>query len=194
MNRETVFEKLNYARNRLDKIIELYRFEVFFNDPQTRQRVSQEFFFHLTGAVEYLMQYINIQLELEINEKSVTPFKMIETIKVKDKSHNMIRVIELFSNNIKECIHLNSPYSNKGMVSRLYVYRNRVAHRGMNPYNIMIADGISAHLFLDPENPELGNSKNDIIPDLTEMFELVWSQIHEAIDMMDAQAKKQQNR
>jgi hypothetical protein len=71
------------------------------------------------------------------------------------------------------------------MMYRIRNYRNRVAHRGMNPYNIVMANDINAFMYIDPEFPELGNSEVGFLADLSAMFELVSTNIHLALDILD---------
>lgn len=185
MERQTVIEKLSYAQNRLNKILDLSRLEVFFNDFQTRQRVTHEFFFHLIGAMDYLLQFINDQLDLGLQTKKVDAGNVKKRLANQNPEHKLAPLIELFSIDLRNRSILNEPYSNTGMMFRIKNYRNRVAHRGLNPYNIVVANDINAYMFIDPEFPGLGNSDLSFLTDLRAMFELVSTNIHLALDILD---------
>jgi hypothetical protein len=51
---ESVHQKLGFARARLADLEALIADNRLAADPDTRQQLTQEFFFHVVGATEYL--------------------------------------------------------------------------------------------------------------------------------------------
>lgn len=185
METRTVIDKLGYAQNRLDKLVELARMELFFSEFDTRQRVMQEFFFHLLGSVEYLMQLVNNRLELGHNPVDVTIKRTIKSIGKIEKLEQLSKVVQQFWINTNEVSHIETPYTKDGMMLRIINYRNRVAHRGMNPYNIVIDKNITAYILIDPDRPEHGHSEKEVISELSDMYNFVSEHINESIRILD---------
>jgi hypothetical protein len=69
---DDVTEKLNFARRRLGDIQALIAAKTLGTEPQLRQQLAQEFFFHLVGAVDILAQLVNERRALGFDSEDVT--------------------------------------------------------------------------------------------------------------------------
>ena len=171
---ETVSQKLDFAKNRLRDLKNLIANNQLASDPKVRHQITQEFFFHLLGATEYLAQLINERRGIGIISDEVALYKVVKKLELQDPADAVIPYLQSLCANTKREPFPDDPYSEKGLIYRIINYRNEIVHRNMNPFHFVMSEGPKVAFFwLDPRNHARGYSKCTVYEDLSNMYSLV---------------------
>ncbi len=171
---DTVYQKLEFAKLRLNDLKTLIANNQLAADPNARHQITQEFFFHLLGSTEYLAQLINENRELGFNSNEVAVFKIVKELKRLNPTDGVITHLQCLCADTKREPFPEDPYSDDGLIYRIINYRNEVVHRGMNPFHFKMSAGPRAAFFwLDPRNHSLGQSQYTVVEELFNMYSFV---------------------
>jgi hypothetical protein len=177
---DEVRERLAFARRREEELVALNGGDLAGADPQYRQQLTQEFFFHLVGAIEVLAQLANETRGVGFDAETAT----IPAVKEKIPSGDPLReALDGLYAAVRRNPTPKDPYSDEGYVFRIWNYRHQVTHRRRQPFLFKIgvgtaidfgpglrgrwrelkhrlrpdphtrAPGPSAHFILDPREP-----------------------------------------
>jgi hypothetical protein len=201
LSADEIRERLSYARRRKEELVVLNGGDLPSADPEYRQQLVQEFFFHLVGAIDMLAQLVDEArgLNLGIEDASIT--RVIDALPQNDSLRSALEM--LYANTRPNRPAPNDMYSDDGVIYRIWNYRHQVTHRRRQPFLFNIGIGTafdfgpglrgrwrewrfrrtheipepprSAHFILDPRiPPEVRNASMYSIPDeLERMLALV---------------------
>jgi len=171
---ETICQKLGFARNRLNDLEALIARNKFAADPGARHQLTQEFFFHLLGSVDYLAQLINERRKIGLDPTNVTVHEVIKRLEKRDPSDDTIPHLKSLSANVRGDPLPANPYSEEGLIYRAINYRHEVVHRNENPFHFKMSSGSGVAFFwLDPRNHHSGQSTQLANVELSSMYSLV---------------------
>ena len=171
---DMVYQKLEFAKNRLKDIEKLIANNQLASDPNARHQITQEFFFHLHGSTEYLAQLVNERRGFGIDTDDVFVYKIVRELKRQDSTDALIPHLQCLYVNTKREPFPEEPYSEEGLIYRIINYRNEIVHRNMNPFHFRMSAGSKVAFFwLDPRNHSLGQSAHAVDEDLFKMYSLV---------------------
>lgn len=167
---ESVSQKLRFARVRLADLSVLIQNNRLAADRDARHQLTQEFFFHVVGATEYLAQPVNERRALSLRAENVAVYKVAREIEKRDPADPLLAPLSGLSADTRKTPLPPDPYSNEGLVYRTANYRNEVAHRNTNPFHFVLSAGpMVAFLWLDPRDHSLGRSARSVDADLSSM-------------------------
>lgn len=180
--KDSVIDKLSFAKNRLDEICQLVAANKISADAKLRQQLAQEFFFHLLGAVDYLAQLVNTSKNLGMASDEVLVYKVRDKLKQAFINDPLISILDSLSVNIKKEPFPSDPFSDFGLMYRLINYRNEVVHRNTNPYHFILSAGSGfAEFWLDPRDYSIGKTGVCVDTDLKNMFNFIEQRIQQAL-------------
>jgi hypothetical protein len=186
MIRETVIQRLDFSRRRLDDLQALNNGDLAGARPEERQQLIQEFFFHLGGAIDFLLQYVNIALSLGIDSEHVD----IAAVRSKLPVHDPIRtLIEQLHPPTRGKSLPTDPYSEEGAHFRIMLLRNFVCHQRNNPFNFWMSigtgeSGRGTNLFLDPQETSMRRaSSHEVLNELASFLQLVTEKCNQVLDL-----------
>jgi hypothetical protein len=165
VDKSLVRDRLKSAKRRLDEFIVLW--------PNIgaltleRQQLTQEFFFHAVAAIEMTAQLVKQARTLGKQTDFGNPRSIGRNLPIGDAIRAMLLCSYAYPK--REPMPID-PYSDAGMIWRLWNYRHQVSHRGRNPFAFSMT---SASLFLDPRDPAKVPSKRTVRNELQEMYALV---------------------
>jgi hypothetical protein len=190
IDEEAVLARVASARLRSSELLGLNGGDLAGADAHERQRLAQEVFFHLGGAIEFMAQ-------LAGERRGVGSADTISASNISDRlrADPLEASLRNLYVSLRKAPFPNDPYDDEGYLWRIYNYRHQVTHRGANPFNFQVFLGDaalstaaaptprdrSAHLLLDPLDPGRGPSRETIRDDLNEMLDLVETRINAAI-------------
>lgn len=176
MNEKSVTDRLIFAKRRLTDLEGLARNgeDLGGADPDERQQLIQEFFFHIGGAIEFLAQLVNTSKALGIAVEEVSVPKVCGKI----DNIDLKKILGELHPKTRGELLPTDPYSEDGCHFRILRYRNRVCHHGHNPFHFRVYLGSSnlkppTSLYLDPINQSLGSSDKSAIEELNRFYDLV---------------------
>ncbi len=164
--------RLDFAERRLHDLEDLNNGNLASADPNQRQQLIQEYFFHLVGAIEMLAQLVNTTRGLGISRDEVTLARVLNTLGQKDAIRS--RLSALCKNTRAQPLP-KDPYSEEGLIYRIINSRHQVTHRALNPFHFVNPALATAEIFLylDPRNKAQGHSRFTVLHELRIMFALV---------------------
>lgn len=187
MTKDMVGERLGFARCRMKELLALNGGDLGGADQAQRQQLVQEFFFHLVGATEVLAQLVAEARHLDMDRRTFRCRRCRvycqQRMQWDQPSHHSIAALEG-----SRC-RLN-PYSDDGYIFRILNYRHQVTHRARNPFLFKVGGGSaagltrSAHLFLDPRDPDRGESVQWAQRDMQHMLGLVERRCNEILALL----------
>jgi hypothetical protein len=163
-----VEDRLFVAEKRLRELEALNGGSLAGASHRDRQALVQEFFFHLTGAIEFLAQEINLKKSLGLLEHQVTPKSVAELLDAADPIRKVL--LELHPDTKGQLPA--DPYSEDGSHFRIIVFRNFVTHIRHNPFFFRLGSFPAASLRLDPRLPADHPGGNGSIRPVFEDLEL----------------------
>jgi len=171
---ESVHQKLGFARARLADLEALIADNRLAADPDARHQLTQEFFFHVVGATEYLAQLVNERRSLQFRSEHVSVHAVAEELEKRHPSDSLLVPLKGLSANTRKTVLPADPYSEEGLIYRTINYRNEVVHRNTNPFHFVLNAGPKiAFFWLDPRDPGHGQSTCPVDVDLSNMFSVV---------------------
>lgn len=91
---ENIYQKLAFAQRRLNDLEALINNNRLATDPDMRHQLTQEFFFHLVGATEYLAQFVNERRQLNFPPQNAAIYKIVTKLKKQDPSDLIVASLE----------------------------------------------------------------------------------------------------
>jgi hypothetical protein len=172
---DTAKESLMFAHRRLGELKTLNDGNLANAKPEDRQMLTQEFLFHLVGAIEILAQVINKQRNLGLDPERANVRSVSCRLAVNDPLKSLL--IQLYpTTRSKDQRWLplpHDPYSEEGSHFRIVVLRHWVNHCGENPYRSRRGNEAKVSLVLDPRNPSAGDSNLAAVDELETFWSLV---------------------
>ena len=184
---DVVLEKLQFARQRLDDLIALNGGVLPGANPSDRQQLLQEFFFHLIGAVDRLLQLTNDRRNLGLPSEEVSFWKVKNLLLPRDPLVPHLQ--GLYARTLGQALP-QDPYTDDAYVFRAYNYRHHVTHRNRNPFHFRLSVKRDANLSLDPRvpidpgEPRRGISDRSAKDELSHILELFDRRCRAALDVV----------
>ena len=173
MDADDVRERLGFAERRLDELLDLNGGDLAGADVHERQQLIQELFFHLIGAIEVLAQLVNEARGLGLDDEDVAVYRVADRL----GGGALAPPLRALHVTTRRQPLPADPYSDDGLLFRVYNYRHQVTHRRRNPFHFSIGLGSvewrTAHLLLDPRESAAGPSQATIEDDLRRALALV---------------------
>jgi hypothetical protein len=135
---DEVRERLGFARRRKEELILLNDGDLPGADPHHRQQLVQEFFFHLVGAIEVLAQLVNEARNLRLDVEDASAPRVIQALPQVDRLR--VALEALYANTRRKPVP-SDPYSDEGVIFRIWNYRNQVTHRRRQPFQLNVGIG-----------------------------------------------------
>ena len=175
MSADAVKDSLLFAHRRLDELKTLNSGNLEGAKPEDRKMLIQEFFFHLVGAIEILVQVINEQRTLGLDPERVTVRTVSCRLATADPIKSLLnQLYPTTRSSDQRWLPLpRDPYSEEGSHFRIVVFNHWVSHCGVNPLRFRSGAEPNASLVLDPRNPSAGNSNLAAIDELEKFWSLV---------------------
>jgi hypothetical protein len=148
MDAETVWDRFHSAQDRGKELLGLNGGNLPGADPKLRQRLVQEFFFHLGGSIEFMAQ-------LAGEQRGVATVETISISNIADQVRGdaLEAPLRALYVNIRRHRFQVTP-NDEGYLSRVYNYRHQVTHRGANPFNFHTRLGDAATSMAEPPPPQ----------------------------------------
>jgi len=171
LTRREVESKLRYALRRANDLEELNGGDLGDADPDERQQLVQEFFFHLGGAVDLIAQVINEKKQLGIAPDTASAKKVLDRL----PSGPLHTVLDRLYFNVRRdpAPATAYMYTDEGFACRMWRYRHQVTHRWQNPFALRVGGGADVSYKLDPLALKGGNSKLSVFADNQKMLDVV---------------------
>jgi hypothetical protein len=128
---DDVRTRLSFARRRIDDLLQLNRGDLLGADGNERQRLTQEVFFHLVGAIEVFAQLVNEQRKLGAASEDVSISRLPPLL---GRSDPLVAHVEGLYANTRKPAPTSDPYSGDRLMYRIWNYRHQVTHRRANPF------------------------------------------------------------
>ncbi len=183
---ESVHQKLRFPRARLADLEALIADNRLAADPDARHQLTQEFFFHVVGAIEYLAQLVNKRCSTQLRSEDVSAHKVAVELKKRDPSDPLLVPLKGLSADTRKTGLPADPYSEEGSIYRTINYRNEVVHRNTNPFHFVLSEGPKVAFFwLDPRDPGRGQSSRPVDVDLSSMLSVVEQRCHTVLAILE---------
>lgn len=137
---DDVRARLGYARIRIDDLLSLHGGDLPGADADVRQRLTQEVFFHLVGAIEVFAQLVSERRNLGQPSERVTTRKLLRLTWLGPTDRLRPHVQGLYADTSNPA-PASDPYSGDGLMWRIWNYRHQVTHRRANPFLIKLGLG-----------------------------------------------------
>jgi hypothetical protein len=173
-------ERLDFAQVRLDEFVSLAGGRLAGADGHERQRLIQEFFFHLLGAADFLAQYVHEARGLGRDIEMVTMGALHDVLPTSDPLGVALR--SLYARTRGTPLPAD-PYSDDALMFRAYNYRHLVTHRRTFPFVFRLGAEPPASLILDPRL-EISDSNTSVEPhddELRNMLTVVSDRVAQAL-------------
>jgi hypothetical protein len=138
---DEVRERLGFAHRRKEELAALNGGDLAGADPHMRQQLVQEFFFHLVGAIEVLAQLVNEVRNLGLPVEDASAARVIDALPQGDSVRAALA--GLYMNTRPGKPQPSNPYSDDGLMYRIWNYRHQVTHRRRQPFQLNVAIGTS---------------------------------------------------
>jgi hypothetical protein len=160
---EDVRQRLSFARQRADDLLAL---------DHPLQQLTQEFFFHLVGAIEMTAQRVNAAKGLGLDAEAVTVWKVQRELGASDPVS--VALGRLYATPRRNPMPAD-PYGDEGTIYRIYNYRGQVTHRRLNPLVFKVGDSpeVVTHFALDPRAFSSAPSNRTAREDIEHMYAYV---------------------
>jgi hypothetical protein len=136
---DEIRERLSYARRRKEELIALNGGDLPGADPQYRQQLVQEFFFHLVGAIDMLAQLVDEARGLNLGIEDASISRVIAALPPGDPLLNALEA--LYAKTRRNAPVPTDMYSDDGVMYRIWNYRHQVTHRRRQPFQFNIGLG-----------------------------------------------------
>jgi hypothetical protein len=134
---DDVRERLGFARRRKEELLALNGGDFLGADPQYRQQLVQEFFFHLVGAIEVLAQLVNEARNLGIPIEDASARRVSKDFPQGDALQAALAALYV---NTRQPVP-SDLYSDDGVMYRIWNYRHQVTHRKRQPFHLNVVIG-----------------------------------------------------
>jgi len=179
-----VEDRLLFAEKRLRDLQAVNGSDFAGAQPRDRQPLIQEFFFHLSGAIDFLAQEINLKRSLGLPEHRVKPLSVAQALPTSDPLRQELSELHPDTGGSLP----SDPYSEAGSHFRIILFRNFVTHIRHNPFLFRVGSLPPASLRLDPRQPvdNLGGnaSTRDVFEELELFHQLVLKKCRSALSRL----------
>lgn len=181
-NVESTRNRLLFAERRLNELKLLRDGHIEGAAGIERQPLIQEFFFHLVGSIDFLIQVVNQSRNLNIPEESVTKTTVCNALSTTDPIKPIL--LQLHPT-VKNQPLQGDPYSIANSHRRVMLFRHKVCHCGDNPFHLRVGGDLpSCSLFIDPRDPNKGGSNQHIYDELDNFLRLVRDKIEAVFNIL----------
>jgi len=181
-NAESTRNKLIFAERRLRDIRHLNNGKLEGANGQERQQLIQEFFFHLVGSIDFLLQVVNQERHLNLDEEDVNIREICARLSNTDPIKPLLQQLHP---NPKKVPLTGSVYSEENNHLRIMMLRHKVVHQGDNPFHLrMMKDLPNCSLFLNPTCPKSKGSKYHVFDELDIFLKLVWGKSEKVLKLL----------
>ena len=181
-----VENRLFFAKRRLEEFELLNNGDIAGADVRDRQQLVQEFFFHLVGAIYFLMPLINNSRNLGLLNDLTTPRAVYDKLGASDPIKPILN--KLYprigrGSNIRPLPR--NPYSDEGCHFRILIYRHWITHEKRNPWHFRVSDPRSSLQIdlRDKQRPRPASSKS-VFEELNTFWKLVNTKIQDIIQYL----------
>lgn len=182
---ESVYQKLRFAQTRLTDLDALIADNRLAADPDARHQLTQEFFFHVIGATEYLAQFVNERCSLRFRSEDVSVYKVAKGLEKREPSNPLLDPLKGLSADTRNSVLPADPYSEEGLIYRTINYRNEVVHRNTNPFHFELHAGPKVAFFwLDPRDKDRGQSTHPVNEDVLSMFSVIDQRCRKVLEIL----------
>jgi len=178
---EGVRERLSFAEKRLDELLALNGGNLAGANGSERQQLLQEFFFHLVGATEVLLQLVNEVRGLGMDSESVFFHSVVGELPPIDPIRLRLNLLHVRT---KGMPLPSKPYSDEGYVFRILNYRHQVTHRRRNPLLFRAGASPPVSFFLDPRGPNREPSSRSVQEEMEYMMDLMRRKCEEVLALL----------
>ncbi len=175
-------ERLLSAEQRLNDLRALNNGDLAGAPQDVRQRLIQEFFFHLVGAIDFLAQHINVARKLGLDAETVTVDTVCDELDKDDQVRKLLKKLYPKTRGRKKLPA--DPYSEEGSHFRILLVRHCVCHLRAQPFHFKMDGSRKASLFLDPRRQRSDVSKRSALCDLQLFHKLVLTKHDRIVAML----------
>jgi len=187
MDINAVNDSLSFALRRLDELKRINNGNISSAQPQERQILIQEFFFHLVSAIDKLAQVINQSRTLNIPINQVSYPQICRRLRQTDPIRPLIALLHPETQHNRQWVPLpQNPYSEESSHFRILVFRHWVNHTGVNPFHFRWGAEPNTSLVLDPRDRSLGASKLAAMDELESFWNLVNDKCEQVIGILSS--------
>ncbi len=171
MQPREVDAKLSFGRLRMQELLALNGGDVAGADPDDRDRLTAEFFFHIVSATEVLAQYINEVKTLSIPSHHVSVTSASNALGATSPAGGALGKLYAHGSTPFPA----DPYTDEALVQRALIYRNHVTHHRRAPFQFDAdqAGHHAARLHLDPDDPSKGGSRDTLDVKLPRILDVI---------------------
>ena len=181
-NAESTRNRLFFAEKRLIDLKNLNNGRIEGANSKERQQLIQEFFFHLVGSIDFLLQVVNQSRHLNIPEEKVRAATVCEKLSSNDPIK--VLLIQLHPRTRKQELQ-GTPYSDENSHFRILILRNKVCHQGDNPFHFRMGGSLpGASLLIDPRYPSQGGSNKHVFDELDKFLILVRDKTEQVLQIL----------
>ena len=170
ISEQEIFQKLGFAERRMTDLLNLNGGNFPGAPAFEKHLLTQEFFFHLLGAIELTAQFVNEACALGLNPDEVSTSLVLKKL---DQQHPVRTALAALYVNPRKAPMPSDPYSAEGMLYRAYNYRHQVTHRRANPFLYRVGSTPPASFILDPRSLAQVPSERSIQEEVGQMLQLV---------------------
>lgn len=183
-----VENRLLFAKKRLEELELLNNGDLAGANEEDRQQLIQEFFFHLVGAIYFLMPFINKSRNLGLLNDEANPGPVYSRLNNSDVIKPILNKLypQIGRGNNKIPLPQN-PYSDEGCHFRILIYRHWVTHERRHPFNFIVGGNgprTSLHIDLRDNQVPRPASIKPALEELNTFWVLVNTKIHEIIQYL----------
>jgi hypothetical protein len=172
-NEESTRNRLDFAKKRLIELKQLNNGNIHNAISEERQQLIQEFFFHLVGSIDFLLQVVNQKRNLGIPEEKVDITQVSKKLSDTDPIKLLLR--QLHPNPRGKKIQ-GDIYSEDNNHLRIMLFRHRVCHYGDSPFHLRWGGTLpQCSLFIDPRDQTCGGSEKHVFDELDIFLSLICS-------------------
>lgn len=171
--------RLHFAEKRLNDFKRLNNGNIQGANGGERQQLIQEFFFHLVGSIDFLLQVVNQERMLGLTEAQVKIGSICHALPVADPIRPILQ--QLHPNH--SGVRIRSPiYSDTNNHLRIMILRHRVCHRGDNPFRLSWGSTRPrCSLLIDPRHSNAQHSKKHVFTELELFLDLVRDKVEQVM-------------
>jgi len=181
INKKSINDRLYFAKKRLKELKQLNNGDIAGANVKDRQQLIQEFFFHLVGSIEFLLQLVNYSKQLDIDIEGVDIRSVCSNLPNSDPLKTLLT--QLHPKTRGQPISTD-PYSDEGCHFRALLFRNRVCHHGNNPFHFRVGSLPRSSLWVDPRDQNLGGSQKPALEELEKFWDLVNDKCQRAFQIL----------
>lgn len=182
---DDVENRLFFAKRRLEELESLNKGDLAGAKSRDRQQLVQEFFFHLVGAIYFLMPLINNSRNLGLSNDGTHPRAVYDELGTSDPIKPILdKLFPRIGRGSNRRLLPRDPYSEEGCHFRILIYRHWITHEKRNPWHFSVggdAPRSSLKIDLRDEQGLRKNSEKSVFDELNTFWKLVTVKIQDII-------------